>query len=352
MACTRCSEVFMLKSEIANLYWLSQSEELMNKIAQFFKILGLEYENSSGVFLLKCEDAKEFFISNCDAIEHHFNALAQEDVMVYISSAGETFNFQSILKAKPLTRFVNLVRDSEFFDILNNESLTSYFQPIITASDRSIYGYEALIRGVKSTGELMYPDELFSKSTRNDCNFLLDRLCRESALKTAAVKKIHQHVFINFLPTSIYDPEFCLKSTIKWANQLEFDPKNIVFEVVETESAKDQEHLKSILQYYRNQGYKIALDDVGEGYSNLNLFIDLRPDIIKVDRNIIQNIHKDSFKQSIYKALSTISKDNGIAILAEGIETPYELEVIEELGVDYMQGYYFCKPLAEPIRKL
>ena len=122
--------------------------------------------------------------------------------------------------------------------------------------------------------------------------------------------------------------------------------------MVETESAKDQDHLKSILQYYRDQGYKIALDDVGEGYSNLNMLIELRPDIIKVDRNIIQNIHKDSFKQSIYKALSALARDSGIAILAEGIETPYELEVIEELGVDYMQGYYFCKPQAEPIRKL
>jgi len=215
MPCARCSEVYMLKNSPGTLYWLSQSEELMNKIAQFFEILGLEFENSSGVFLVKCEDTKEFFISNCDAIEHHFNSIAQDDIMVYISKPNEAFNFQSILKAKPLTRFVNLVRDSEFFDILNNESLTSYFQPIITASDRSIYGYEALIRGVKSTGELMYPDELFSKSARNDSNFLLDRLCRECALKTAAVKKIYQHVFINFLPTSIYDPEFCLKSTIK-----------------------------------------------------------------------------------------------------------------------------------------
>jgi EAL domain-containing protein (putative c-di-GMP-specific phosphodiesterase class I) len=342
----------MLESTPGNLYWLSESEELMNKISQFFEILGLEFENSGGAFLVRCENTKEFFISNCNAIEHHFNSIAQDDIMVYASKPDQVFNFQSILKAKPLTRFVNLVRDNEFFDILNNESLTSYFQPIINAKDHSIYGYEALIRGVKSTGELMYPDELFLKSARNDCNFLLDRLCRESALKTAAVKKIHQHVFINFLPTSIYDPEFCLKSTIKWANQLEFDPKNIVFEVVETESAKDQEHLKTILKYYRNQGYKIALDDVGEGYSNLNMLIELRPDIIKVDRNIIQNIHEDSFKQSIYKALSAISKENGIAILAEGIETPYELEVIKELGVDYMQGYYFCKPQAEPIRKL
>ena len=137
---------------------------------------------------------------------------------------------------------------------------------------------------MKEDGTLMYPDVLFTKSKRNDHNFKLDRLCRESALKTAATKKIAQKVFINFIPTSIYDPKFCLKSTEKWAKQLEFDPSQIVFEVVETEKVSDQNHLKKILEYYREKGFQIALDDVGEGYSSLNMLIELEPDIIKVDR--------------------------------------------------------------------
>jgi EAL domain-containing protein (putative c-di-GMP-specific phosphodiesterase class I) len=81
---------------------------------------------------------------------------------------------------------------------------------------------------------------------RNDMNFTLDRMCRETALKTTAVKKIDTKVFINFILTSIYDPEFCLASTVKWAKQLEFDPKNIVFEVVETQKVKDKEQFALI----------------------------------------------------------------------------------------------------------
>jgi len=198
----------------------------------------------------------------------------------------------------------------------------------------------------------MFPDILFEKSDRNDLNFKVDRLCRESALKTAAVKKIHQKVFINFIPTTIYDPEFCLSSTVKWAKQLEFDPSNIIFEVVETENVKDKEHLKNILSYYRKQGFQIALDDVGEGYSGLNMLIELKPNIIKVDRNIIMGIDKDEFKQSVYKALYNLAKENNIDVLAEGIETIDELDMIESIGVDYLQGYLFAKPSAEPIRKL
>ena len=248
--------------------------------------------------------------------------------------------------------YINFFDDQVFFDIVNNESLTSYFQPIIDTNTLSIYGYETLTRGVKDDGSLLYPNELFEKSKRNDLTFKLDRLCRESALKTAATKKINQKVFINFIPTAIYDPEFCLQSTEKWAKQLEFDPSQIVFEVVETEQIKDQKHLSKILEYYRSKGFQIALDDVGEGYSGLNMLIELRPDIIKVDRNIVDGIDKNQLKQSVYKALYAMAKEQDITVLAEGVETVEEFETIKEIGVDLAQGYYFAKPTSEPIRKI
>jgi EAL domain-containing protein (putative c-di-GMP-specific phosphodiesterase class I) len=352
MACKKCSEVFYLSNKPSKIYWMSELEELTLKSKIFIKKLGVEIFQNESVDYIKVWDTKEFFRENIDAIMGTFNELERESIRLYVQNEGTEFTFQSVLGAKTLQRYTNLIQDKEFFDIMNNESLTSYFQPIVKASDRSIYGYEALIRGVKEDGELMFPDELFSKSTRNDLNFKLDRLCRETALKTAAVKKITQKIFINFMPTAIYDPEFCLNSTVKWAKQLEFDPKNIIFEVVETESVRDKDHLKKILTYYRDEGFEIALDDVGEGYSSLNMLINLRPNIIKIDRNIIENIDKDELKQSTYRALYILAKENGIKVLAEGVETSFELEMIESIGVDYIQGYYFGRPSAEPLRKI
>ena len=352
MSCNKCNEVFELKPIASKIYFMSEIEELTQKCKLFIKKLGFDFNEYNGITYIEIENTQTFFNENIDAITNEFNELECQSIKLFIQEEGSDFNFQSILGAKQLQRYINLIEDREFFDIVNNQSFTSYFQPIIKASDRTIYGYEALIRGVKENGDLMFPDDLFKKSARNDLNFKLDRLCRESALKTAAVKKINQKVFINFIPTSIYDPEFCLSSTVKWAKQLEFDPKNIIFEVVETENVKDKEHLKNILSYYRDQGFKVALDDVGEGYAGLNMLISLKPNIIKVDREIIENIDKNEFKQSVYKALYTLAKENGIEVLAEGVETAFELEMIESIGVDYIQGYYFAKPAAEPIRKL
>lgn len=350
MSCNKCNEVFQLESKPSKIYWMSEVDELVRKVNLFLVKLNVVMNENGGISYIEVDDTKDFFDKYHAEIIEYFNAIELEAIKIYVQNENETFSFHSILGAKTLQRYVNLIEDSTFFDVMNNSSLTSYFQPIIKASDRSIYGYEALIRGVKENGELMFPDELFEKSQRNDMNFKLDRMCRETSLKTAAVKKITQKVFINFLPTSIYDPKFCLSSTVKWAKQLEFNPKNIIFEVVETESVKDKNHLLKILNYYKNQGFDIALDDVGEGYSSLNMLIDLHPDIIKIDRNIISGIDKDKLKQSTYKALYSLAKDNNIAILAEGVETSEELEVIEKIGVDYIQGYYFGKPNAEPLR--
>ncbi len=352
MACAKCSEKFYLKHEAGIIFFISEFEELTTKTAQFLERISLSPENFNGLLSVNTQDIKNFFSENLDAMKLTYNDMELNDIKVFITDDKTTFSFQSILSAKPLQRYINLFDDKEFFDIVNNESLTSHFQPIVDMKDNTIYGYETLVRGVKDDGSLMYPDELFKKSKRNDLNFKLDRLCRESSLKTAATKKVHQKVFINFIPTAIYDPEFCLASTEKWAKQLEFDPSQIVFEVVETELVKDQKHLKSILEFYRNKGYKIALDDVGEGYSSLNMLIELKPDIIKVDRNIIDGIDTNELKQSVYKALFNLAREHGIEVLAEGIETVYELETIKSIGVDYAQGYYFAKPSAEPVRKI
>lgn len=352
MSCTKCNENFLLKNESGIIFFITEVDELIKKSEIFLEKLSLKSKNLNGLLSISVDDEKEFFRSNIDAFKTYFNSLERENIKIFICEDENSFNFKSILLAKPLQRYINLFDDQDFFDIVNNESLTAHFQPIIDMKDNRIYGYETLTRGVQEDGSLMYPDILFAKSKRNDYNFKLDRLCRESALKTAATKKVHQKVFINFIPTSIYDPEFCLNSTVKWAKQLEFDPSQIVFEVVETELVKDQEHLKKILQYYREKGFKIALDDVGEGYSSLNMLIELKPDIIKIDRNIISDIDRNELKQSVYKALYTLAKEHNITVLAEGIETAYELDMIKSIGVDLAQGYYFAKPSSEPVRRL
>lgn len=107
-----------------------------------------------------------------------------------------------------------------------------------------------------------------------------------TAVRQATLVKENK-VFINFIPTSIYSPQFCLKSTIQLAHELHIDPAQLVFEVVETEKVDDIEHLKTILAYYRDRGFEYALDDVGEGYSTLEMLAELKPKYMKLDMKYV-----------------------------------------------------------------
>jgi len=226
--------------------------------------------------------------------------------------------------------------------VLENKPSAIYF---ITEFDELESKLRKILRELQCT--IQETNGLICIQTKNTENFFIEYI------ETFNVKFNElERNDINFIPTSIYDPEYCLNSTVKWANQLEFDPSQIVFEVVETEFVKDQKHLKKILEYYRSKGFQIALDDVGEGYSSLNMLIELKPDIIKIDRNIIDGIDKNELKQSVYRALFNLAKEHDITVLAEGVETKGELQTINSIGVDLVQGYYFAKPCAEPIRKI
>jgi len=350
MSC-KC-DLFKIEARPARIHFVGEVNEIEVILKQFFSNLGIDLKEDNGVHFIDVENAFNFFEQHLDKFKENFPEHLANAVRVFICYNNEKLNFKSLLSAKSLQQYINFFEDRDFFDILENSWFTFYFQPVVSINDKSIYGYELLVRGVKADGSLMFPDELFKKSKRNDLNFVLDRLCRENALKTAAAKNIKQKVFINFLPTAIYDPKFCLKSTVEWAHQLKFDPKNIVFEVVETESVEDKKHLIYILEYYKKEGFMVALDDVGEGYSGLTMLIDIQPNIIKVDRKITQNIDSNKLKQSTYKALYNLAKENDILVLAEGVETANEFATIKEIGVDLAQGYYFAKPQPEPVRSI
>ncbi len=253
---------------------------------------------------------------------------------------------------RTLQYYHDLIGANELALLIEKGALTTHFQPIIDLKTDSIYGYESLTRGVNDDGSLVYPDKLFRWAKEGDMLFYLDRACRESSLKMAAVKHIQAKVFINFIPTAIYDPEHCLQSTVKWAKQLEFDPKNIIFEVIESEHVEDLNHLSNILKFYKEQGFMVALDDVGSGYSSLTMITKLKPDIVKIDRAIIDHIDTNHANQAVFKAIVSLAKESNIIVLAEGAERVEEVAYCAANGADLAQGYYFGKPNAEPIRKL
>ncbi|MEH2295609.1 EAL domain-containing protein [Nostoc sp.] len=249
-----------------------------------------------------------------------------------------------------LQRFIKLNQSDWLVEMLATERFTSYFQPIVSIKDTSqIYGYESLLRGLDEEGNLLLPGPILELATEAGLLPQLDRVARLSAIAQFSRHQVSGHIFINFTPTALYDPAFCLRSTVEAIDQAGISHERIVFEVVESDNLQDLDHLKTVLQYYRDTGFLVALDDFGSGYSSLNLLHQLRPDFIKLDIGLITNVHQDLYKASITEKLLEITQKLNIQTVAEGIECIEELNWLRERGATFAQGYLIAKPGAVPV---
>ena len=350
MTCKRCGTVPSISHGAGTALFSCAVELLQDRLISILKEEGFAPRLEGEVVKLTVDGFQNLVA--CLSRRTDIADVEADGLSLLFLEQGQQLDFAAFSRTKSLKKWFFLLNNRDFIDIFENNSLTTYFQPIVSLPNLEIVAYECLSRGVKSDGSLMPPYLLFKLALENDLLFFLDRLCRENALKTAAVKKITADIFINFIPTSIYVPETCLQSTMHWARQLEYDPSRIVFEVVESHQVDDLKHLRSILDFYRDKGFRTALDDIGSGHTNLATLAALGADLIKIDMEIIRGIDKDPVKQSIFWALSTIAHENGIKVLAEGVETCEELAYVKENGAELAQGYLFAKPAAEPVRRV
>ncbi|WP_026181608.1 EAL domain-containing protein [Thioalkalivibrio sp. ALJ7] len=264
---------------------------------------------------------------------------------------GENFGLGHLQDTHLLSTLIARHNARDLAAILANDALDFHFQPIVLASDPSeVFAYEALVRASTPAGDPIPPPELFKTARNAELLFHLDRSARINAIRRATERRIGSRLFINFNPTAIYDPAFCLETTVREINSRPADrmgPSGFVFEVIESDQVTDIEHLSRIVERYRRAGFQVALDDLGAGYASLNMLSQLRPDYVKIDRELVSGISGDIYQQKILDKIVELARDLDIQVVAEGIETVDEWRWLKD-RVDYCQGYLFARPAAEP----
>lgn len=221
------------------------------------------------------------------------------------------------------------------------------FQPIIDWQTKDIIAYEALVRGPAGEGA----GWVFARINEQN-KYYFDQACRVKAIETAAKLGCKTFLNINFLPNAVYNPETCIKATIEAADLYGFDLNKLVFEVTEGEQIPDKEHLNRIFRSYAKRGFQTAIDDYGSGYATLDWLIELKPHILKLDMQLIRNIHLNPAKQHIVCKTIEQCELQGTRVLAEGVETREECDYLTSFGIRYLQGYYFAKPELERLTPL
>ncbi|TLS48427.1 GGDEF domain-containing protein [Paenibacillus antri] len=231
----------------------------------------------------------------------------------------------------------------EFYSILESRHVASVYQPIVSMEGGEVFGYEALSRG-PAASPLHSPVKLFELAERADKLYALDKLTREQAILGIDGLARHQRIFLNIPAQILHDPDFSPGQTLALLQRRGLTPNNVVLEITERSSIEDFSTAKKVIDHYRSQGYRIAIDDAGAGYSSLQAIAEIQPDYIKVDRSLVQGIHRDKVKEYILETFVWFAKRLNIKVIAEGIEEAEELEKLIRLGVHYAQGYFLGRP--------
>ena len=217
---------------------------------------------------------------------------------------------------------------------------TMAFQPIVDVEQQTVFAHESLVRGLDGAGAAQVLAQV------NDENrYAFDQACRSKAVEQASNLGLQGLLSINFLPNAVYEPEACLRATLAAARRHQMPTERLLFEITESEQVADKEHLRNIVQAYRRQGFKTAIDDFGAGYAGLNLLADFQPDYIKLDMGLIRDVHRSSVRQVLVRAMVEACRALRIEVIAEGVESVRELDYLRTLGVKLFQGFLFSRPV-------
>lgn len=233
----------------------------------------------------------------------------------------------------PADTWVVAPAEGDIFERALN-SIRLDYQPIVRSRDGEIHGYEALLRS-----EWMSPPELVELASRVGQIHRLGRRVRKMAAARFVAEPSDALLFINLHPHDLSDDELLDPDSI-----LSKIASRVVLEVTEYASLEGIPQLQSRLSSLRALGFRIALDDLGDRHANLGAITLLEPDLIKLSMSLVRNIHRERTKRALVGSLVGAARELGAEIVAEGVESDQELEVLIRLGVDFLQGYLFARP--------
>jgi EAL domain-containing protein (putative c-di-GMP-specific phosphodiesterase class I) len=230
-------------------------------------------------------------------------------------------------------------------EVLLEGKLDTLFQPVFELQRRTVLGYEALTRGPSGTTYHM-PLRLFEMASGSDLVFELDRQCRRRALTAARLLPRDAVLFVNVVPSAMYDPEFRGPALLRFLGALDLEPGRIVLEITEKYAIENYTMFAESLEEFTKAGFRIAVDDVGAGYSGLEKIAHLNPRYLKLDLKLIKDIDSSHIRREMTRALKAFADRIGSTIIAEGVEREAELRALMDLGIEYGQGFLLGLPAA------
>ncbi|MFG6440769.1 bifunctional diguanylate cyclase/phosphodiesterase [Roseateles sp. LKC17W] len=231
--------------------------------------------------------------------------------------------------------------------LIAQRSFDIHFQPLVAIDRADIYGFEALTRA-PADGPLHSPLVLFEAAARLGRLVELERLIVQSATQRFKALGLPGSLFLNVTADTLLGAREHAGRLAMQLQELGLPTSRVVIELTETRPIDDLEQLDGALQALRERGFRVALDDLGEGFASLRRWMEMRPDFVKIDRHFIDGIAQEPLKQQFVRSIVEMAATSGCEVVAEGLEQEPDLDVLRRLGVTLCQGYLFARPSATP----
>lgn len=224
---------------------------------------------------------------------------------------------------------------------LENYNIVSYFQPIINNKTKEIEKYESLVRLIDEKGEVLSPHHFLEISKKGNYYNKITMRVLENSFKI--LNRINTKLSINISSVDI-EKEETRNKIFELISEYSKDSDRIIFELLEDEDVKDFQVIKDFIRRVKKSGVQIAIDDFGSGYSNFERLIDFEPDILKIDGGLVRNIATNEYSRNVVETIVSFAKKQNIITIAEFVENKEIFDILNVIGVDYSQGYYFGRP--------
>ena len=231
--------------------------------------------------------------------------------------------------------------------LLEERNLGAVFQPIFSFREGRIIGFEALVRGPRGS-LLQTPGELFGAAAEEGVAVELNVLCVQLILRGFVQRGLEGSLFLNVSPQLILQRGFDRARVERFMQEVGIEPERVVIELTEDYPTVDFRLVRESLMLYRSMGFRVAIDDLGEGFASLRLWSELRPAFVKADKHFVTGVATDPVKAQFLRAIQHIAEHSGSLVIAEGIENGADFKVVKEMGVACGQGYFIGHPEENP----
>ncbi len=336
---------FYLTWNQAEHYWIciTPPESEISYLESLLDGLGLTVEKSGGSLVVKAPqlwgDVWRSIISSADKTNiwrnMRFSIIAEGDIPTPQLIELNERSFDDIEK---------LVSSLWLGRALLEDRVVCYLQPVMDRRGK-VFGYESFARIVEEDGTVVAGGKIFDASADLQIEYALDRYLQVQSIRSFVETDLDGVLFINFVPGFIHRPEKYLEGFSDTVQALGVSAKHIVLDITKADLSFESVHLRGIFEYCKSRGYAVALDDMDCVSTARRLLNIGRPDYMKLDIKLVQNVEQLQTRQ-VVEQLVDLARNTGCAVIAEGVEDESMFSTLKHVGVDLFQGYYFSPPVA------